>query len=398
MKKIIFIANNNLGNGLSGGDRIFLEFLRTWQNKANITVFACQETINLINSYKIPKKIKIIKTTSDVNTQDYFNILKLVKHTFKRTWIGIRSIYHYRKSIKYANVVYSVSDFYPDFFPAFLAKIINPKIKWIVGYYLFAPNPFSKKSPYQKTNFTKGLFYWLIQRPTHLITNLLANIVFITSKPDEKNFPYKKTLIIRGGVDTNPAKKYFKNKKNTKKIYDAVFIGRFHPQKGILELIDIWKLVVKKKPKSKLAIIGDGELETKMRQKISKFKLEKNIEILGFLDGNKKYQVFRQSKIVLHPATYDSGGMAAAEAMAWGLPGVSFDLESLKTYYPKGMIKTKCFNFNIFVKNIFLLLENKKTYQKISLEAKTLIYQEWDWEKRSNLIYQKTSQFFNSAL
>jgi len=82
--------------------------------------------------------------------------------------------------------------------------------------------------------------------------------------------------------------------------------------------------------------------------------------------------------------------MAAAEAMAWGLPGVSFNLESLKTYYPKGMLKTKCFNSNSFVKNIFLLLENKKIYRKTSLEAQNLIYEEWDWQKRSNLIYQQT--------
>jgi len=31
--------------------------------------------------------------------------------------------------------------------------------------------------------------------------------------------------------------------------------------------------------------------------------------------------------------------MAAMEAMAWSLPGVCFDLEALKTYYPKGMVK-----------------------------------------------------------
>ena len=43
--------------------------------------------------------------------------------------------------------------------------------------------------------------------------------------------------------------------------------------------------------------------------------------------------------MVVHPAIFDSGGMAAAEAMAWGLPGVSFDLPALKTYYPQGMIK-----------------------------------------------------------
>ena len=41
-----------------------------------------------------------------------------------------------------------------------------------------------------------------------------------------------------------------------------------------------------------------------------------------------------------------------------------FDLEALKTYYPKGMIKSKCFNFSDFAKNILKLLDDKKLYQK----------------------------------
>jgi len=56
--------------------------------------------------------------------------------------------------------------------------------------------------------------------------------------------------------------------------------------------------------------------------------------------------------------------MSAAEAMAWGLPGVSFDLEALKTYYPKGMIKTPCFNHDKFAANIINLLSNQSLYQK----------------------------------
>jgi glycosyltransferase involved in cell wall biosynthesis len=391
MKKIIFIANNNLGNGLSGGDRIFLEFLRNWANKAQITIFASKETANLMKFYKI-KNINLINTTKKVNNDDYFTIPQLIKHNFNRTLIGIKTIFQHKQIVKQADYIYSVSDFYPDFFPALTAKLISPKIKWIAGYYLFAPNPFLKDSPYQKNGFLKGFFYWLIQQPTHLIANLFADIIFITSKPDVKKFPNKKTVIIRGGVDTNPAKKYFKTKKLVKKIYDAVFIGRLHPQKGVIELIDIWKLVVKQKPKAKLIIIGDGELLSKIKFKISKLKLNKNIKMVGFLDGTKKYQIFKQSKIVVHPAVYDSGGMAAAEAMAWGLPGVSFDLEALKTYYPKGMLKSKCFDFNDFTKNILILLKGEETYKKTSQEAKDLVYEEWDWEKRSNLIYQKTFQ------
>ena len=223
-----------------------------------------------------------------------------------------------------------------------------------------------------------------------MFINHFADIVYITSDPDKKLFPRKKTIVIRGGVDTSISQKYFQNSKNTTKIYEAVFLGRLHPQKGVIELIDVWNNVVSVKPNAKLAIIGDGNLEPLIKQKINKLGLNKNITLFGFQDGDKKYQIFQQSKTVVHPAIYDSGGMAAAEAMSFGLPGVSFDLEALKTYYPKGMIKTQCFNLELFANNILQLLDNKKLYLQYSKEAKELIEQHWSWQTQAEKIFDLT--------
>ena len=106
--------------------------------------------------------------------------------------------------------------------------------------------------------------------------------------------------------------------------------------------------------------------------------------MLGYKDGYEKYEVFKVSKIILHPSTFDSGGMAAAEGMAWGLPGVSYDLESLKTYYPKGMIKSDINNKTNFADNIIKLLTDESYYNKKSEEARLLIASEWSWVKRFN--------------
>ena len=91
---------------------------------------------------------------------------------------------------------------------------------------------------------------------------------------------------------------------------------------------------------------------------------------------------------MVHPATYDSGGMAAAEELAWGLPGVSFDLEALMTYYPKGMLKTACFDKDIFARNIISLLTNKNLYRKTAKDAHDLILESWDWNKQVENISQ----------
>jgi glycosyltransferase involved in cell wall biosynthesis len=290
-----------------------------------------------------------------------------------------------------------VSDFYADFFPALLIKLIYPKTKWISGYFLFAPKPNDPNSPYIKTGQTlKGIFYYLSQRITYHLTKLLADYVFVTSDPDVSRFisqrlPKQKIIVIRGGVDISHSSKYLRSHTlvpTEQRKYSACFMGRLHPQKGVLELIDIWKIVVDLLPKSKLALIGNGQLESQVINKIKKLKLDKNIDLFGFLDGEKKDAIFRNSCLVLHPAIYDSGGMASAEAMAWGLPAVSFDLEALKTYYPKGMVKIPCYDLKLFAQTIIELLRNKKYYSKVSKDSIELITEFWDWDKQAKNIYR----------
>ena len=139
-------------------------------------------------------------------------------------------------------------------------------------------------------------------------------------------------------------------------------------------------------------MIGNGSLESDVRGKIEGCGLVNNVDLFGFMEGEKKFEIFKQSKIVLHPATFDSGGMAAAEAMAWSLPGVSFDLEALRTYYPRGMIKIPMGDYNEFAKEIIRLLSDKEYYAKTANQARKFIVEEWDWNKRSELIYSKVIQ------
>lgn len=392
MNKIIFLDNCQINeNTLSGGCRIITELYKRWQKFNNIKIVTTSVGINAWQ-----KRIADTKNFySFINLKNNENIL--ISYLKRVLFLNIdksfcKDIYNYQ-------YLYSSSDFWPDSLPALLAKIKNPKIVWIAGFYLFAPAPWQKDSPYKSTLKKRliGLAYWLSQLPVYYLIKKYADFIFVTSKPDVKKFINKKRdasriIIIQGGVDIAESEKYFRS--NTiipveKRKYDACFVGRFHYQKGVMELIDIWGLVCKKKNNARLAMIGVGPLENEVREKIGKLKMQNNIELLGFKDGQEKYEVFKQSKIMIHPATYDSGGMAAAEGMAWGLPGVSFDLEALKTYYPKGMVKTEIGNFEQFSGNILDLLNNRTCYNKISKDAHDLIIEIWDWNKRADFVYNK---------
>ena len=291
---------------------------------------------------------------------------------------------------------YCASDFWQDFVPFLVLKIRFPKATFIGTFYLGAPNPFvGFRKEYEKTiqyPKIKDIVYYLQQLLPKLFLTTISDFIFVTSEPDKLYFIYKgfkkeNIFPIMGGVNFE---NYSGLSKNIQKKYDAVFYGRFHPQKGVIELIDIWKILTKSLPDAKLVMIGSGPLFEEVREKIKTENLENNIYLKGHLDDSQeKFQIFAESKVVVHPAVYDSGGMASAEVMYLKIPGVSFDLEALKTYYPLGMIKTKCFDLEEFSENIYQLLKNKELYSKLSIEAKECVLLNFDWKKKVKFIKEE---------
>lgn len=388
----LFIANNNIADdGLSGGDRIFIELARDWSQRMRLELVGCEEAITICRRYGLDS-LKAHETTKKLGIADDARLSVMMLNLVKKLAAGLRFQWQHRELLEDNPTIYSVSDFYPDFAPALLAKWLNPKCHWIAGFYLFAPPPFSSASPYKGKNRLKGLLYWLSQRPAYWLVNKFADRVFVTSEPDIVHFvgPHREARfveVIRGGVSTEPVEEYQALKKELpameQRKYDACFLGRFHHQKGVLILADIWAALCRSNPKARLAMIGNGELEAEVKQKFKKLGLLDQVDFFGFLDGERKFEIFRNSKVMVHPATYDSGGMACAEGMAWGLPAVGFDLQALKTYYPKGMLKAPEGDVEAFAAKIHQLLEEPELYQKLSDDAHTLVREAWDWRAQA---------------
>jgi glycosyltransferase involved in cell wall biosynthesis len=388
-KNINFIANMITGT-ISGGDRIWIECAKRWLKSGyNINIFTNEKGIEMGKYYGLLDANYILWSSKKFDKSSF-----TIKY-LARTITGCRNFLRELK-IDDNSIIYSTSDFWPDSLPAYFLKCRNKNLKWIAGFFLFAPFPLRKDSPYKGSKWFIGLFYWITQLPVYWIIKKKADVVFVTSEPDVKKFvtgkrQKTKVIVIKGGVDLKESDKYLSSKfiiPVDKRKYDSCFVGRLHYQKGVLKLIDIWRNVVNIKKDALLAIIGAGPLEEEIKTKIKKNNLIKNIDFLGFKDGEEKFEIFKQSKIVVHPATYDSGGMAAAEALAWGLPGVSFDLESLKTYYPKGILKVSCYNEEEFAGDIIKLLEDENLYDKVSREAIGLAH-DWNWDKRATEILEE---------
>lgn len=375
---IIIVANaQTKGDALSGADRIFIECAKRWAEKGHaIQIITCEEGYEMCRRYGLGN-------ASYINASSRYRLplhLLYVLRMIKGSILTLRMASHSRNV-----VVYSSSDFWPDSVPAWILKMRFPSVKWVAAFYLFAPSPFGNGSPYKGWRRLRGLFYYLSQLPVYSLIRRYADMIWVTSEPDRWRFVDSrllpnKVVAVRGGVDVEtPALM----PEPVEKRFDAVFIGRFHPQKGVLELVDIWKYVCGRKRDAKLAMVGAGDLEADLVKKIIRYELQNNIVLFGFKDGVEKFKIFKDSKVVVHPAIYDSGGMAACEAMVCGLPGISFDLPALGTYYPKGMLKTPCFDIEEFAENILRLLNDKELYKKTAEDALDWA-KKWDWDQRAD--------------
>lgn len=387
----LIIAMTAQGKGISGCDRISIEFCKRWSKQYPVTIYLWEE------GYKMYKK-------QNLSSQDVkFNIINMNpwrKMGFFINYIAvILSAIFFALNLKLKNetdtVVYSASEFWMDSLPGLILKIRFPKITWIATWFQTAPDPLTgfKEGDRAFSYRLHALPYWFVQLPIKPLIKKFANFVLVNNEFEKKQFPQmdkeQKVKVVLGAVDLPLIKKFAQKFKGEKKIFDGVFQGRFHPQKGVVELIDIWRLVVNKKPDAKLALIGDGPLMKDVKEKISKLNLQKNIELFGYVfDGAQKYKIFSQSMIVLHPAFYDSGGMASAEAMALGLPAIGFNLTSYKSYYPKGMVKVPINDLLAFAQTVLDLLKDKKLYSKIANESQEMISKNWSWDKRAKEILE----------
>jgi len=394
MKRIInfyFFALAVSGNGISGGDRIFIEFARRWSKKYHLKVFTSFEGARLCKKQDLKGGyFKILSLGNKV-----FESIFLLNYLYK-IFAGIKLGFTLKLENTPENFVYSASEFWMDSLPALIIKLRYPRVIWVAAWYQTAPNPFkgyAEGNREKKYKFS-ALLYWLSQLPVKPLIANFASYVLVNNDNEKKQFHNldikKRVIIVLGAVDLEKIGKWQKDHGNFSKTYDAVFQGRFHPQKGVVELIDVWRKVVDKKSNAKLAMIGDGPLMEKVKSQIAKYNLQKNIELFGYVfDGDKKYRIFAQSKIVVHPAFYDSGGMASAEAMAFGLPCVGFNLKSYISYYPKGMIKVKIGNLRAFANVVLDLLADYKYRSRIGIEAFEMIKKNWSWDKRASGILDK---------
>ena len=103
----------------------------------------------------------------------------------------------------------------------------------------------------------------------------------------------------------------------------VVAVGRFEPQKDYRRMVDVWEQVVHRHPEASLDIYGDGPCYDDILALIHKRDLADSIHLCGVTHDIDR--VFFEASLFLHTASFEGFGLVLLEAMAAGLPVVSFD-------------------------------------------------------------------------
>lgn len=373
---IYFVANSVVSpNSMSGGDRLFLEWSKRLISKGRrLQILTCKDGLNLCKVNGINDFCRIIShSTVDKLGVIFSYLLRIIE----------ASLSLFLRPLERNAIIYSSSDFLTDIIPALLSRIRSKRTRWISGLYLISPNPFRSETKLSLRSVT----YYFSQRIAILLMRKYADLVFVLNDDDKKfleefGIDSGKVKVISGGVDLNYVSSV---EPLTEKSYDACFIGRFHPQKGLADLIDIWEKVRMKKEGAKLAIIGWGEARWSnwLDYEIARRKMEDNIDILGFLDKDEKFQILKSSKVFVLPSYRESWAIVICEAMASGLPVIAYDLPVLRRIYRSGMVSIPIGDITAFTEAVLKLLGDKNLYKKLKKDAFD-IASEYDWDKTAS--------------
>ena len=117
---------------------------------------------------------------------------------------------------------------------------------------------------------------------------------------------------------------------------NVLFVGRFEPRKGLLDLLKAHRILRRTGHDSRLLLVGGGPQEREARRYVATRKLG-GVEFLGRVSDDEKVQLFRTASVYVSPATgRESFGIVLLEAMAAGAPIVASDIHGYKGVVRRG--------------------------------------------------------------
>lgn len=104
----------------------------------------------------------------------------------------------------------------------------------------------------------------------------------------------------------------------------AVYTGRLHSDKGLLDLVNAWRPIAERWPAARLWLVGEGPQREDLFRRISDLDLKYRICLPGAFDDTE--DVLQAADMFILPSYSEGMSLSLLEAMAAGVPVIASDI------------------------------------------------------------------------
>jgi glycosyltransferase involved in cell wall biosynthesis len=109
-----------------------------------------------------------------------------------------------------------------------------------------------------------------------------------------------------------------------------IYSGRLAKNKGLMELLAAFKLVLAGMPDAELIILGDGEMRPRLEALVARDGLERRVVFRGMVPHEQVGEVYNECDVLVMPSYNEGGPRVTLEAMACGTPVLTTNIGIMK--------------------------------------------------------------------
>jgi len=188
--------------------------------------------------------------------------------------------------------------------------------------YLNAVSGMLAKWALQHRSFKKKIAWWLYQ-----LRDLQGAALLTASSAQElvdvhHQLPGKEIAVIPNGIEF-PFFQKERRPDNDRKLRNVVFLGRIHPVKGLMNLVEAWAMIRPKGWRCIIAGPNEAGYQAVLEEKILKYGLGDSFEFPGLMDSEQKWKLLADANLFVLPSYTENFGISAAEALAASVPVIT---------------------------------------------------------------------------